>query len=421
MVLASQQARSGTQRSYMYARRRPRRVQPWWFVAGGAVLVIGWYAWPDASSGGPNDTGAAGLVAENDDDESSAPTPGARETATTSLLPNGTATPIRRDRETPAERGEERVESTPTNAITMGESSTKSVDEVNPPKAVEPALKDPTPVTTAPLDPAPNRATITNANAQVADLIVRAEKLERQNRLVEARQAYNDALHHARVGDAAPAIRAALSRINQTLVFSPTVVSGDPFADSYTIKSGDRLSKVAAPYDIDWRFLTRINGIEDARKIRAGQTIKVVRGPFHAVIDKSEYRMDLFIGAPDSLGRRVFVRSFPVGLGEFDSTPTGAWMVREQSKLINPPWANPRTGEQFAADDPKNPIGERWIGLKGVDEDTRNLSGYGIHGTIEPDSIGRQASMGCVRMRADDVAIIYEMLVEGESTVFIHD
>src|SRR5690606_25444057 len=117
----------------------------------------------------------------------------------------------------------------------------------------------------------------------------------------------------------------------------------------------------------------------------------------------------------------TYIRSFPVGLGEYDSTPVGAWVVRSNSKLINPAWANPRTGERFAADDPRNPIGEHWIGLDGIDDHTRLTDGYGIHGTVEPESIGRQASMGCIRMHADDVALVYELLLEGVSSVHIHN
>jgi lipoprotein-anchoring transpeptidase ErfK/SrfK len=71
----------------------------------------------------------------------------------------------------------------------------------------------------------------------------------------------------------------------------------------------------------------------------------------------------------------------------------------------------------YTANDPDNPIGDRWIGLEGVSEAIRDLTGYGIHGTIEPESIGRQESMGCIRLRNDDVELLYEMLVERESTV----
>ncbi|HZW07868.1 MAG TPA: L,D-transpeptidase, partial [Phycisphaerales bacterium] len=82
-------------------------------------------------------------------------------------------------------------------------------------------------------------------------------------------------------------------------------------------------------------------------------------------------------------------------------------------------WVNPRTGEVFMPDDPKNPIGERWIGLEGTDENTRRFAGYGIHGTVDPESIGQQKSMGCVRMAPGDVEMIYEMLIDRLSTVKI--
>jgi len=116
---------------------------------------------------------------------------------------------------------------------------------------------------------------------------------------------------------------------------------------------------------------------------------------------------------------RVLIAIFPVGLGELNSTPTGAFMVRPKSKLINPEWNNPRTGEHFASDDPKNPIGERWIGLIGVEPQNQGFKGYGIHGTVDPASIGKQASMGCVRMSDADIELVYEFLTEPNSTIVI--
>jgi lipoprotein-anchoring transpeptidase ErfK/SrfK len=86
---------------------------------------------------------------------------------------------------------------------------------------------------------------------------------------------------------------------------------------------------------------------------------------------------------------------------------------------VNPEWRNPRTGEFFKADDPKNPIGERWIGLQGVDAGNSKAMSYGIHGTTDPASIGKQASMGCVRLKDADVEVIYEALTEPNSTIVI--
>jgi len=214
--------------------------------------------------------------------------------------------------------------------------------------------------------------------------------------------------------------REELRAVNDQILFSPLVLPNDPFIRTYTVQSGDTLQRIARSQklDADWRLLMRVNGIADERRVRLGQTLKLVTGAFHAVVSKSEYRMDVFLGESED---RVLVASFPVGLGEYNSTPTGRFKLRTNSKLINPSWVNPRTGERFAADDPKNPIGERWIGLEGIDPANRDVEGYGIHGTIEPDSIGRQASMGCVRMLHDDVVLVYELLTEPNSTVLIVD
>ena len=44
-----------------------------------------------------------------------------------------------------------------------------------------------------------------------------------------------------------------------------------------------------------------------------------------------------------------------------------------------------------------------------------------IPGTIDPDSIGKMASMGCIRMHNEDVALVYEYVVAGKTTVVVKD
>jgi hypothetical protein len=193
-------------------------------------------------------------------------------------------------------------------------------------------------------------------------------------------------------------LRARLTELNERLIFSPHAVEGDPMTDVYEIARGDRLSLLPSKLGlaIDWRLIQRINGIPDADKIRLGQRVKVVSGPFHAVVRKGDYRLDVYAGPPDEPERWTYIRSFRVGLGEADSTPTGHFVVRRDSKLINPHWVNPRTGQRFDQDDPKNPIGEHWIGLDGIGEDAVK-TGYGIHGTIEPVRRGFIAASGATR------------------------
>ena len=89
------------------------------------------------------------------------------------------------------------------------------------------------------------------------------------------------------------------------------------------------------------------------------------------------------------------------------------------TKLSNPEWTDPRSGQYYAPDDTQNPIGEYWIGLDCIAGDCIGDSGYGIHGTIEPESIGADMSMGCVRLLPDDIREVYQLLVRRHSTVDI--
>ena len=209
------------------------------------------------------------------------------------------------------------------------------------------------------------------------------------------------------------------AQINHTLVFSSRRIPGDPWIDSYVVKPGDMLQKICAPFSMTSRFAQRINGIPDARRLRANSTIKMVKGPFHAIVTKSAFTMDIYLGAAGGEGS-LYVCTFPVGLGQDDSTPAGKWVVEPGKKLTKPKYYDPRGGGvTIEAGDPANPLGDYWIGLAGTDGAAVGRLSYGIHGTIEPDSIGKMASMGCIRMRTEDVAVVYEMLIEGKSAVIV--
>jgi hypothetical protein len=241
-----------------------------------------------------------------------------------------------------------------------------------------------------------------------------------QNKPVQARAMLSAAMLTTGITPAdAENIRTELTKLNQRLIFGPEIIPGDPYVTSYTIEGGDSLAKLPRKLSasVDWRFIQRINNISAPERIRVGQRIKVVKGPFHAIVHKPTFRMDLYMGSGSD---RVFVRSFKVGLGEYGATPEGEFVVKQNSKLVDPAWTNPRTGEFFASGDLKNPLGKFWIGLIGVSENIRDLETYGVHGTIDPESIGQLRSMGCVRMLDGDIAMVYEVLIEGISHVEIH-
>ncbi len=248
-----------------------------------------------------------------------------------------------------------------------------------------------------------------------------ADRLIASNDRVGARKLLSKTLLSEHITHAqAQYLRDELTIINNQLLFSPVVDPNDPMTETYTIKSGDSLSKIAARRELatHWKLIARVNQIADPSKIRLGQNIKLVRGPFHAVVYKSAHRLDIFHGAPDDPDSWLFIRSFDVGLGSNDGTPVGDFVV-SANKLENPGWVNPRDArEQYSPNDPDNPIGEYWIGITGVGKYS-SLTSLGLHGTIDPDSIGRDESMGCVRLADGDIDVVYELLAEHISRVII--
>jgi LysM repeat protein len=292
-----------------------------------------------------------------------------------------------------------------------------------PKPATAPAVT--TPPTLAPKpDPAPPTAVQPRpgdvASPEVKRLIDSGRELAAKGDLVQARATLNKALQAASLAADAEVARDEISGINQKLIFSPQIADNDPAVTSYVVQPGDNLTRIALKTHVPYQFISAINNNLDPRRLRVGQRLKLVNGPFHIVVHKKSFRLDLYLGDPTGPAG-VYVRSFRVGLGEHGSTPTGQFLVRAGGKLIKPEWTNPRTGQRFLADDPKNPLGGYWMGLRGIDPGTEPLKGYGVHGTIAPESIGTEASMGCVRLVADDIKLLFSMLEEEQTHVTIID
>lgn len=105
-------------------------------------------------------------------------------------------------------------------------------------------------------------------------------------------------------------------------------------------------------------------------------------------------------------GRLVKTYSIAVGAEESPS-PTGEFKI--VSKVTDPTYYRPGV---VITPGPDNPLGNRWLGL-----DRAHL---GIHGTNEPQSIGRAASHGCIRMSKRDVEELFSLAQVGD-TVDISD
>lgn len=437
MPLPSQSARPVSRHNHMFRRSRKRRGPLATLVV--LLIVVGGFGIWTVNGPGDGDADDINRADAGRDAESAAstfqdlPLSAGLGSRPVSDPPSG-GSPDRASARPPSIATPPARQPQPQSAVVMGQSSpasspstttreTPAEREDDPTSATKPTADrhaSSVPRTTPPAsNPTSNRQPSNPAEARTLQRVQLGEKQLAANQPIDARRTLTMALESGNL-DATTArqVRRMLGELNDRLVFSPEIVIGDQFSFAYTIRPGDSLVRIANQQGVavDWRLIQRINRIPRPEQIRAGQTIKLVTGPFHAVVSKEDFRLDLYLGEGTD---RVFVRSFRVGLGEYNSTPEGLFRVRMNSKLINPEWTNPRTGERFLPDDPKNPIGEHWIGLEGVSDVVKDLGGYGVHGTIEPDSIGRQASMGCVRLLAEDIAVLYECLAEDVSTVEI--
>lgn len=97
------------------------------------------------------------------------------------------------------------------------------------------------------------------------------------------------------------------------------------------------------------------------------------------------------------------IRLYPIGPGK-ESTPTPVGYYSIRSKDINPTWIDPSDPEFSIPSGAANPLGYRWMEIKG---------NYGIHGTNKPESIGHYVSNGCIRMMEQDVEALFDMVEIG--------
>ncbi|MFO1020291.1 MAG: L,D-transpeptidase family protein [Planctomycetales bacterium] len=180
-----------------------------------------------------------------------------------------------------------------------------------------------------------------------------------------------------------------LDELAKRIYFSPQPY----FSEPYEVQSGDQLARIAKQYHVSWQYLAKLNQVQP-KKLRVGRKLKVFEGPFQACVDLSDFELTIHQNG-------LFIKKYKVGIGKENSSPIGEFAVRE--KLENPTYYGP-DGDVKEANDPLNPLGERWIDIG---------NSFGIHGTIEPDTVGKSASKGCIRMLNSDIEEVYDLLTTG--------
>ena len=250
-------------------------------------------------------------------------------------------------------------------------------------------------------------------NSRAAELIADGLRAIDANpsRIIEARTFFNDALPICQNPHQRAMVKKQLYELANKWLFSKTIFPEDKLCGSYKVQPGELLSNIGKRYNVPYEILMEINSISRPEALRAGQIIKVINGPFHARVHRSTFTMDLYL-------QNIYIKSFPVGLGQIGlETPLGLWLVKKDGKLIAPTWSDPVTGKLYNADDPDYPLGSRWIGLEGIKGDAVGRNGFAIHGTKDPNEIGKASSRGCIRLHNGNAVLAYNLLMPGFSRV----
>ncbi len=134
-----------------------------------------------------------------------------------------------------------------------------------------------------------------------------------------------------------------------------------------------------------------VNGEKGAATVGSGQAgLNGISGaapfftkPLEAIVDTKNHTLAVVSG-------NIIIRSYKVGLGG-EKTPDGSFRISD--KVVNP---NGHDDGEF--------------GSRGMQLSDTN---YAIHGTNEPESIGKDQSLGCIRMSKKDVEELFDLLPKG--------
>ena len=171
-----------------------------------------------------------------------------------------------------------------------------------------------------------------------------------------------------------------------------------PLVERYNVQSGDNLTRIAKQYQTTSDAIIRLSGLS-SEVIQPRSRLRILGGKMKIFVDKSDFLLWVTLD-----GRLLYQAR--VGLGRDNTTPAGQFSIEVRQK--DPTWFRPGS-DPIGPGDPRNVLGSRWLGFR----DTNRVSGIGIHGTMDTDSIGRESSAGCIRMLKDDVEMIFDLAPRG--------
>ncbi len=235
----------------------------------------------------------------------------------------------------------------------------------------------------------------------IASLPDRPQQLADLTRLVESCMngpiERSDAAAHAAVDR----IRERHRIVARQVAFDPADVTG---AKQHVVQAGESLDRIAAQVrkqlgvPIEAGTIAVFNRISNPNMLQVGQRLKIPLDPIRTVVHKASFLMAVYCG--DSI-----VKTYWCAVGrEGHDTPEATFRV--SAKIVHPDWNF--EGRVIPYGHPDNPLGTHFVKFEHP-----SYTGFGIHGTSEPESIGTRASLGCIRLGADDITDYFQLVPRG--------
>lgn len=191
-----------------------------------------------------------------------------------------------------------------------------------------------------------------------------------------------------------------------------------------TAKAGDTLVSIGQRQNVGVNAMLSANpGLIENQPLEAGASIKIPA----VFLLPSLSRQGIIINLPEM---RMYyypansneILTYPIGIGKIGKTIPLAY-TSVTKKIVNPTWTPPKDIREFNKEKgielpysmppgPDNPLGPYAIYMR--------IPTYLIHSTIFPESIGRRASFGCIRMHENDIKQFFP-LVQPKTPIVIVD
>ncbi len=224
-----------------------------------------------------------------------------------------------------------------------------------------------------------------------------ASKYDRDENLLKLSDTYKKIIEKFPSSNNILKAQEASENSNIKLLFSG-IKAPDSFI--YIVQKGDGLARIAKKFNTTVELITKANLLK-SESLKYGKKLKITKLKFSIAIDRSQNILTL------KADGKIF-KTYRVSTGKDSSTPTGKFKII--TRIIDPPWY-PAGGKVIPPGDPKNVLGSRWLGI--------SKPSYGIHGTIDPQSIGKSVTEGCVRMTNREVEELYSIVPMGTEVVIV--